>query len=88
MKFTLAIDCDNAAFGETLDGHLEETARLLRGLARRLEAGEDYGTLRDVNGNTVGRFELEGDRPARRPSADEVIGRAAAAQIKRETWGS
>lgn len=53
--FTVKIDTDNAAFG---DAWQLETARILRDIADRLEAGEQfthYQTLRDVNGNEVGR---------------------------------
>lgn len=56
MTFRLEISTDNAAF----EGELEklETARILREVAKRVEAGEDfdtYRTLRDINGNDVGR---------------------------------
>ena len=53
--FTLTIKTDNAAFAD-----LEtEVARILRDAARRIEGGETDGKLRDANGNTVGRFDLE-----------------------------
>jgi hypothetical protein len=53
--FRLRIDTKNAAFeGRTL----AELARLLREAAQDLERGYRGGTLRDLNGNTVGRFEL------------------------------
>jgi hypothetical protein len=62
MKFTMSIDMDNAAFDEDQEpGYAErpELARILRVQADRLEAGEYYTghsqTIRDVNGNDVGR---------------------------------
>lgn len=58
MKFTLEIDCGNAAF----DGELErdtEVARILRLAAERIEAGAgDKGRLLDINGNIVGKWEF------------------------------
>ncbi len=56
MTFRLEIRTENTAF----EGELEklETARILREVADRLEAGQDfetYRTLRDINGNDVGR---------------------------------
>lgn len=54
--FTLRINVDDDAFqGE---GRNSETARILRNVAARIEAGEyfdHYRTLYDVNGNDVGR---------------------------------
>jgi hypothetical protein len=61
--FTLKIKTDNAAFDDTA----QEIARILRDTADRLERGGEFGTLRDINGNTVGEFvAFEGDfRPRR-----------------------
>jgi hypothetical protein len=62
MKFHVAITCDNAAFDDP--DRNAEIARILRRLADRVEADVlnlPYGmksfshTLRDVNGNDVGR---------------------------------
>lgn len=56
-KFTVAIECANAAFDENTAG---ETARILRQLADRIErehAGrfpDDY-PLSDLNGNRIGK---------------------------------
>ena len=62
MTFRLAIDTDNAAFGDVPDENVMarhmETARILKDVAKRLEQGEDfekYRTLFDINGNDVGR---------------------------------
>lgn len=57
MIFVLAIECDNAAFdgGNNLT---EETARILRHLATRIENGGNYFPIRDENGNPVGGAEF------------------------------
>jgi hypothetical protein len=58
--FTVQIRTDNDAFQ---DGNEQaELARILRGIAARLEAGEDvyyFQTIFDINGNDVGRFALK-----------------------------
>lgn len=64
MTFRLTIDTDTAAFtgdayGASPAGERNaETARILREVADRLDAGDDftkYRTLFDLNGNDVGR---------------------------------
>jgi len=60
-KFTLSIDCDNAAFGED---KAREVSRILFELAASISPGlmdDDDGKLRDVNGNTVGRWSYDGE---------------------------
>lgn len=55
MTFKLWIHTDNAAFDSPPN---IEVARILREVANSLDAGEDfhfYETLRDINGNDVGR---------------------------------
>lgn len=59
MKFTLEIDCDNAAFGDTDSERGDEVARVLRDLARRVADGYLMVYLRDANGNTVGTAEFK-----------------------------
>jgi hypothetical protein len=58
MEFTLNIDCDNAAFS---GDPLGEVQRLLHVAAMKIEGGYREGKLVDVNGNTVGEFELKGE---------------------------
>lgn len=58
MEFTLNIDCDNAAFGEEPE---DEVVRLLHVAAMKIEGGYREGKLVDLNGNTVGDFELVAD---------------------------
>lgn len=55
MKFKLEIACDNAAFDVNLPGY--EIARILREVAGKVELSHGAGgTIRDINGNTVGRY--------------------------------
>lgn len=57
VTFKLEIACDNAAFED--EPHLQ-IADILRDVANRIANGGDpiEGTVRDVNGNTVGRFRM------------------------------
>jgi hypothetical protein len=59
MRLELKIRCDNAAFEEN---PREEVARILREVADKLVGefsyGDFYETLRDINGNDVGRVKL------------------------------
>lgn len=57
-EFSLNIDCDNAAFGEDPE---DEVIRILGDVVERLRRGFRDGKVMDVNGNTVGDFELEVD---------------------------
>ncbi|USN14482.1 hypothetical protein PAPPERLAPAPP_01130 [Brevundimonas phage vB_BpoS-Papperlapapp] len=54
--FKLEIDTGNAAFDD--DAKPGELARILRDLADKIENGADMGAVRDVNGNRVGRFDV------------------------------
>ena len=54
-RFELSVDTGNAAF-DPAPG--DELARILRRVADELEDGHTSGTVRDHNGNTVGRWEL------------------------------
>lgn len=56
MKFTMQIDCDNAAFDEDCRNEL---ARIIRFVAMSLEDSERRdGKCRDHNGNGVGGWEI------------------------------
>ena len=57
MKITLEIETENAAF-EGSAWH-DETARILRAAAKRIECGAKAFAIIDVNGNTVGAVEVE-----------------------------
>lgn len=52
-KFKLEITCENDAFVEDRG---EEVARILKKVLEGLEWGSGSGRLRDINGNTVGKF--------------------------------
>ena len=57
MKFTLTIDCDNAAFEPDIDSGCEpEIARVMRHVAEQLERGATGAPIFDFNGNRVGFF--------------------------------
>lgn len=55
--FKLTIDTGNAAFED--EGKGCEIARILRAIADKVENGAESGKAVDLNGNTVGRFEVE-----------------------------
>lgn len=54
--FNLIIATGNAAFE---DMPREEVARILRSVADQLESGREGGFTRDINGNSVGTWNLE-----------------------------
>lgn len=55
--FVVEINMENAAFD---DEPMTEVARILRDLATKCETGacRDNGDLRDINGNTVGVYNV------------------------------
>ncbi len=58
MKITIDIKTDNAAFEE-----YGEVKRILRDMVDRMDdivRPGDGGNLRDINGNTVGKFKVTG----------------------------
>lgn len=66
MTFRLTIKTGNAAFGErdtdTRDfDRRREIVRILRAVADRMESrDESFGSIQDINGNTVGNFNTRG----------------------------
>lgn len=62
MRFTLQMECDNAAFGAPNSSEqLAEIAHILMALVVSLAGvrhGFPTGVLRDSNGNTVGTWSL------------------------------
>lgn len=58
--FTLKINTENAAF----DLMATELSRILREVARKIERGEEPGSVRDINGNTVGFWTITSRRVA------------------------
>jgi hypothetical protein len=62
MTVTVTItNTDNAAFGDDETDARAEAARIIRKAAEAIEQGSDRGRLRDINGNSVGSFEVGGD---------------------------
>ena len=59
MFFVCNFETNNAAFVDDLCRH--ETSRILRNIAKRLEAGANEGPIRDSNGNSIGHFQFEDD---------------------------
>lgn len=49
--FTMNLDSDNAAFCETPKG---EVIRLLKNVIEKIENGDEFSDLYDINGNIVG----------------------------------
>ena len=47
---------DNAAFDD--DNMRDAIARILRDIARKVEHGTSNGTVRDVNGNSIGTWQF------------------------------
>lgn len=55
--FTLTIETENAAFkGDAAT----ELARILRYVVKCLDNDQTLGFVHDINGNKVGKFEMEG----------------------------
>lgn len=81
MKAKIEIDCGNAAFDFFSGGPAPEVARILKKLAARIEEEgidlPDYEIgLYDINGNKVGKLEVEdweacSDPDAQRDEEDE-----------------
>jgi len=53
--FTLKFKTDNAAFG---DDKSFEVLRILKDVSHKIEMGQTEGSIRDINGNTIGTFKL------------------------------
>jgi hypothetical protein len=53
--FTLAFDCDNAAFDPPTPS--DEIVRILCEVAEKVRQGSHAGSIRDVNGNLIGQWE-------------------------------
>ncbi len=68
MKLTIEIRGDNAAFWwgnanakptDSKSIYFKEYARILKGVIGQFKYGTKSGKLNDINGNTVGHFELK-----------------------------
>ena len=58
-SFTLMIRCDNDAFGDNVDEAEGEVARILTVVESQILNDVRSGGILDLNGNTVGSFELK-----------------------------
>ena len=56
--FTLQIECDNDAFTPDTEGPSTELERILYVVARNVALGRSASVVVDVNGNTVGSWEI------------------------------
>ena len=54
--FKAEFKTENAAFACDMEG---EAARILKLIASQIERGSHGASIKDINGNTVGRWELE-----------------------------
>ena len=61
MEFSAQISMANAAFD---DAPASELARILRDIARRIEAGDSSGIAFDANGNRAGQWSVTGEKEA------------------------
>jgi hypothetical protein len=63
MKIALTIDStDNAAFGDTEQDARNECARIIRETGEAIDLGSNGGSLMDLHGNKVGRFDVSDNR--------------------------
>jgi len=63
-SITITIDTSNSAFdGEQIPAEYE-LSRILNKLAHDVQSGtiDDSHAIRDLNGNTVGQFTIDGDK--------------------------
>ena len=59
MKFTVNINLDNDAYNNQ---HIQyELIDNLKGIIAKLENANEWGTIKDSNGNTVGKWDIEID---------------------------
>jgi len=56
MKLTLELNLDNDSFSGA--EYVEDIGNCLAQMIQKLRAEDTRGTMRDINGNTVGRFEI------------------------------
>lgn len=56
MEFTVSIKVDNDAYqSQAIQYQLIDN---LKDIIKGLEDGRDWGTIKDINGNTVGNWDL------------------------------
>ena len=55
MNVTITVNMDNAAFGDTAEDQKDELSRILTTAMDKFNGSDDV-TLRDFNGNVVGKL--------------------------------
>lgn len=58
MKITIELATDNASF-ETESEYQFEVTRILKAIASKIANGLEYCKIRDLNGNTIGFYQVE-----------------------------
>ena len=58
MRITVELNTGNASM-ETEEDFQVEIVRMLRGIATKIANGLEYCKIRDINGNTVGYYQVE-----------------------------
>jgi hypothetical protein len=53
--FEVKFSTENAAFGED---RAEEICRILKEVEAKVKAGYEDGSIRDINGNRIGQWEI------------------------------
>jgi hypothetical protein len=59
MKFTVDINLDNDAYNNQYIQY--ELIDNLKGIIAKLENANEWGTIKDSNGNNVGKWDIESD---------------------------
>lgn len=58
MKITIELATDNASF-ETESDYQFEVTRILKAITSKIANGLEYCKIRDLNGNTIGFYQVE-----------------------------
>lgn len=58
MKITIELNTDNASM-ETESEYQSEVTRILKDIASKIPNGLEYCKIRDLNGNTIGSYQVE-----------------------------
>ena len=58
MKVTIELNTDNASM-ETEEDFQVEIIRIFTGIATKITNGLEYCKIRDINGNTIGYYQVE-----------------------------
>ena len=58
MRIIIKLNTDNASF-ETESEYQSEVTRILKGVTSKIVNGLEYCKVRDLNGNTIGFYQVE-----------------------------